>query len=491
MKNWKSLLSALITLCILLSFASCKTEESGSSTEGTSNASTTTSEDDDFDVEIPLETNESGTSVSRTSSNTSNTTSGSTNNNNNNGLKIDGESWDQVLAKMPQSLKGTTVEIYHWNPANEITGATKVISDFEKATGITVKWTVEQYGTYLSKLAARVGAGSSPDLVHTKTGLPAELVSLQPISASGYDFNDAAWDKWTMNAYTVNGKTYGMSLENTHIQSPDMLFYNKSVISKYDLPDPYTLWKQGKWNYDKFLEINRMFMKDAKADGAWSAGSDVGINSYLSWFGVQGALKFDGSKYSSSLKDSKFIKSTQDALDLLNNEKLMARWDPKSFEQGKLLFFSAYGILARRTNAYFSSMKSSGTLGVVPNPDIPGQPRYQGFIELESFGIAKGSKNPQAGPYFLRYYLDSSNYNVDSFFASAEALDVYKFCMQQKNKVMLTGLGLDSVYFGGTNEFWDKLDDATGAQVPNLLNQYASLIDEQVKRFNEQLNLLK
>ena len=151
-------------------------------------------------------------------------------------------------------------------------------------------------------------------------------------------------------------------------------------------------------------------------------------------------------------------------------------------------------VFARRQNAYFEGLKNAGSLMVVPFPTIEGQEKqYTLFSEVEAYGIPKGAKNAAAVPYFLRFFLDRSNYDETSFFCSNQALEVYEACMSQENRLWTT-LYDEQVNFYGSKEidaFTKELEEATGTQVPSVLDSTSAIIDQRIKRYNEQLSNMR
>lgn len=403
----------------------------------------------------------------------------------------EGTSWEQVIASMPDELRGTTITVYNWNPITEYPGGASAIKEFTELTGIEVVWQTESFETYLSKLGSMVASGKDvPDVARLRSPLVSNLLSMQPISATGFDFSDSAWDQWAMKEYTVNGNTYGVTLADTHLASPGMLCYNKSLIAKYDLEDPYTLWKNGEWTYDKFVQIMKDFKAETNADYVCSYND---YSELTSMFGVTGPIKFDGTQYTSVLSDSKFVSTTQKIVDLENTDYLLTRWAPDEFDQGKILFWAGSAVYARRQNSYFETLKSAGSMQVVPFPVVEGEEEYVMFREMEAYGIPKGAKNAAAVPYFLRFFLDRTNYDLTSFFCSNQALEVYDHCMNVQNKQWTTLYGKEYKFYDNStdvDEFTMGLRNATGAQVLSVLDSTASVIDQRVKRYNEQLEAL-
>ena len=409
---------------------------------------------------------------------------------NNHSGKTD-SAWEEVLAEIPEELKGTKITVCNWNAISEYPGGATAIKEFTDMTGIEVEWQVEDFNTYISKLASMVASGETPDVVRMRSPLVTNYLSMQPVDVTGFDFSDGAWDSYVMDSYSVDGKCYGVSLANTHISSPIMLFYNKSLITKYDLEDPYTLWKNGQWTYDKFIQIMKDFKAETNADYVCSF---FDYAEFSAMWGVEGPIHYDGKEYTSNLKDSTFISTTQTIADLINTDHLLARYKPEEFDQGKILFSTGSAIYARRQNAYFGNLKSAGSLQVVPMPTVEGEKEYVQFLEMEAYGIPKGAKNAAAVPYFLRFFLDRTNYDMDSFFASSQAEEVYDHCMQSKNKLWSTLYGKEYGFYDDDttqDSFAMALLGATGAQVQTAIDSNASVVEQRIQRYNEQLETVR
>ncbi len=402
-----------------------------------------------------------------------------------------GKPWEQVLSEMPSDLRGTTITVYNWNPITEYPGAAAVLKDFTQQTGIEVEWKAENFDTYLSKLTSLVASGQSPDVVRLRSPLVENLLNLQPVSAAEYDFTDGVWDPWIMEQYSVDGQCYGLNLSNTNLASPAMLLYNRSLIDKYDLDDPYVLWKRGQWTYDKFVEIMRDYVAESGKDFACSY---FDYSEITQMFGVPGPITFDGKEYVSLLGDSDFISATQKVADLKNTDHLLGVWKADEFEAGELLFWCGTAVYARRQNAYFQTLKEAGSLYAVPFPKVEGQEKeYELFSEVEAYGIPEGAGNPRAVPYFLRYFLDRNNYDMDAFFSSSQGLEVYDYCMGIENRLWTTLFDEQVNFYGSITEddFSKQLDEATGAQVSSVLDSTGPLIDQRVKHYNEQLAVMR
>lgn len=465
----KLVLSMLLVFVMLFTAAGC----GGSDDEGGSSV------DAEFftDAENALEAN-SGAAAN---------TDASANNSVPEANKVGGKDINTILESMPKNLKGTKVVMYNWNPISEYTGATDVVASFEKASGIKVQWQTVNYDIYFSKLASIVASGDSPDVVRTLTNRATNMQSFQPISVTGYDFTDKAWDQKVMKDYSVNGKVYATSLENTHIGSHYLMYYNKALIDKYNMDDPYKLWKGGKWTWKKFVEMAEEYREES---GATYGATANNWDTWATCYGISGPLKYDGKKYTNIVTTPNFISTCQKIGDLYHTSKLIGHFKVDEFDRGEILFYAGNAIYGRRKNAYFAALKGAGTLYAVPMPKIDGQSKYyQGTSEQESYAIAKGAKNPKAVPYFLRYFLDAANYDMNAFFANKQVLEAYNWARSQKNTVGSTLFRTGSA--GVSIDAFSDIVNLPGNQIKSFVDKNKALVDARADYMNEALNKLK
>ena len=292
-KTIRSIFAMLLVLCMVFTIVGC----------GEANTESTPNADDDFFKDTVVDNagqnNEdvaSDDAASDTTNNDKPSSQGSVSTVIPDANKVGGKPWKEVLASMPKKLRGTSITVYNWNPASEYTGAPAVMDQFTQQTGIKVKWvTISGVANYFTKLAAVIASGKDiPDVVRARGPLPEQMVSYQPLYTTNYDFSDEAWDKKILDLYTVDGISYAASLQNTHIGAIDVMFYNKSLIDKYDLEDPYKLWKKGKWNWEKYIDMCREYKTLSESDAA-SCGEGWWW-SYVSIFDIDSAIAFDGKK---------------------------------------------------------------------------------------------------------------------------------------------------------------------------------------------------
>ena len=396
--------------------------------------------------------------------------------------------WKDILASMPKELKGTTVHVMSYRDMQNMTGAVKVIDDFTKVTGIKVKWETSVYEFYYQNIQAKIAAKSAPDVIILDNPDVAAFSLIQPISVCGYDFSDPAWDTATMRSCTFKGKIYATNLKNSLHRQPRVFYYNKELLEKYDLEDPYKLWKSNQWTFSKFEQI----CKDYKAETGKPAWVPDDLDAYIRMLGV-GYISFDGTKYVSNLKDPRMETGFKKMNEMISAG--LAKdgfFDQEGFEKGNYPFFNTWIVGAGKTTTEYADLKSRGALGVVPYPAIDGQSKYYvDLASLQGYAVPKGSKNAKAVPYFLRYYLDASNYDENSFFYNKKVLEVFKWCMS-KPDIVNTGcyayiLGA-SGHKTSRGDLFKQISGATSEQIPTILSQIAPLFEADVEWANRQLS---
>lgn len=402
------------------------------------------------------------------------------------------KTWEEIKATIPADAAGKTIEVFSWNEVTDVTGATDVIAQFEKETGIKVEWVVNG-GTvedYMTKIVARTASQDSPDVIRLRGTNLGVMQVLQPLDSVGYDFTDEAWDTRIMDVYTFGGKAYATNMRNTLLQQPRCLIYNKNLIGKYDLEDPYSLWKQGSWNWDKFEEICEIFAEETD-------------DTYLAWTSYRWAdaadaygaamIKREGDSFVSNMSDPNLLKGWQLMTEMVQDGYTNnIRFDRNNFENGKILFFTESPIGVRRTHFYFQNLKASGSVAIVPLPTVEGGTNAAIWSEVEAYGIPEGAPAGSLAPYFLRYYLDGDNYDKNTFFADPTILDVYETLMEAEEifvnydtELITEDVGKAGIHVNAS------LVNAKPANVKTRLDETSNLIEAAVKNANGTIGKLE
>lgn len=427
--NLRRICCLLLALAMIFSVAAC-----GKATDG---GSALDFEDEGWDIDA------GNTDVDASTDEGSKTQTGNTSTVNSQGgsttkqpavKNADSLSLAELTAQIPSKLRGTTVHVFSWNPAKDVTGAEKVIADFEKKTGIKVKWEQGSYETYDESIVAKINSGAAPDVIRYNEPNPGRMSMCQDLkTATGFDFAGDIWDPSIRKEFTVKGKTYGVNMKNTFNKQPTVVIYLKSTIENNQLEDPYQLWKQGKWTFDKFIEMCKQFKSETGMAG-WMSSWLIDIM----WYEHLSFINFDNATgvYTNNSTSPQVVNALQRVCDW-RAEGVMSGGmrETSAFTSGNYLFYTTNILGLRRNDSqHYVEQKKNNDVYCVPFPAQTGKTYWQSNQESESFGIPKGAKNASAVYYFLRYYLDRENYDEKMFFSNSQILEVYDWCISQPNQ---------------------------------------------------------
>lgn len=395
--------------------------------------------------------------------------------------------------KMPSNLKGSTIKYFMWYDGTKETEG-PIIKSFELESDVKVDIEVGSSSNFTTELAAKVATGASPDVIRMVGPGIAYFKLLQPLANTGYDFSGSEWDQQTMKDYSVNGKAYATNLKKSIYFDSSVLWYNYQTLSDLGVDDPYTLWKQGKWTWDSLWSDCREFVKQGGNYGACFSP----VNAVSLAYGVD-FIDWDGTKYINSVADpdrnAKLVTAWTECIKK-KQEKLITpdTWLIADFDAGRSAFFGTSISSGFAKRSYFEQFKSNGELRCVPYPASYTGDNMIVLSEYSAWGVPKGAKNKEAVPYFLKYMLDESNYDLDDAFSDASIADVFK-TLRDSDKPRYKRV-LDSTLLeadSGLNRFqmFDKLYSGEIGQISSTLQSFRGGIQNSVDKANAQLKSLE
>ncbi len=392
--------------------------------------------------------------------------------------------WAEIKAQIPSGASSKTLRVYDWNPQSEVKGMEAMHANFTKETGIKVNYEIVNYDSYFTKITSEVAAKNAPDAVRLQNVTRTNLINLQPMQDLGYDFTDAAWDKNIMNAYTFNGNLYGVNMVGSPFYCPVMIFYNKNLINTYDLDDPYELWKDGKWTWDKLWEMCEEFVENAPDDSFLGYGAMAQMEYQFAYNKPTITYNKKTNTFSHNLKDENYIKSWQIYANNFDKGLISrALSNVDDFNAGKLLFTAWDAIASRNGSAAFRAIRSQGAVACVPLPALKkGTKDYQLIAEPQAFGIPKTAKNAALVPYYLRYYFDADNYDMKNFYNVDHAAEVHKYIQTKNPAINYNGAVINKELSGmHASQFLDALKTGGSANVMGTLDSYVPTLEAAMK----------
>lgn len=99
------------------------------------------------------------------------------------------------------------------------------------------------------------------------------------------NFEKPYWDNNAADQLTIANKLYMAvgDFMTTHIDETITMYFNKELITRHSLEDPYTLVNNYEWTYDKMSEMGTTVCADTNGDGKYDDNDSYGL---ISWSGV-------------------------------------------------------------------------------------------------------------------------------------------------------------------------------------------------------------
>lgn len=291
-------------------------------------------------------------------------------------------------------VKGRTVywlSDYDLNP-KEGRGRSAALAMFETLYGARVEWIPCDHGSIYTILESRMQSGDPVDMVDfdvyampdgVQRGLFAPLDDY-------IDFKDEIWKDCLdeIDLFSWQGSHYVVPYD---VSDPLLLTYSRKVCEENELPDPYTLYKEGKWDWDAFMGMMQDFLakNESRTRRYGIAGS----------FG-QGLLQSTGLTVIRS--DGKHLTNHIDAPELEAAGNLMADIRKQNLYDGTL-----YRCFPTKGNVLFFGMgewslaasnaeNPDADLMAVPFPKMPDSDAHYLSGSFEARMLAKNSDKPEA-----------------------------------------------------------------------------------------------
>lgn len=464
-----------VVLCLLLALTMVFTACGGNPTETPSDESQVAGNEENPGTEPGTE---------------SGTTSGTTSGGQATGAKFETD----YLAAAKKQFGGSTIHVIMWR---QYTATEKSLVDsFQSKTGIKIRTTVTTEAEYATKLAALISGKDSPDVVcFNGNNFPGFVVkSLQSLKNTTFKLEDPIWYKQYMDNYAVNGKYFAVAINGSWAVEDCnyVTYYNPNALT--GLSDPYTLYKQGKWNW---TEAKKIATAVSKKGSDYMGMSLQGAQIYMMSAGAE-IISYDGKKFTNNLDNAaktKTITAAWNEVSTLYADKLVKKWDPQGISNGKTGLFSAIAFGLYKDGGWFDNTSTKGGVGALKAVPVPGPAGGTAYtpVRPKVWGVAKGAKNAGAAAYFLRYFLDPTNCDMDKSFYNKQFKEVYNIITSKNAKkcVLVTSGVMDYTSAGAFEDFCTELQDATPAQQTTILNKHKAKITSSIKRANSQLKNAK
>ena len=393
-------------------------------------------------------------------------------------------------ANIPESSKGVTVRYATWIDHTQTEGAVP-LANFFNDTGIHIElYTVKQSG-YVNTLMTKIAAGDIPDVFISNEGDQAFPLTMQiaaPINkVSTVDLEDPRWDKTICATGTIEGNVYLVNTLGTPWTGSNLVFFNKTLFEENGFKSPEDYYDEGTWTWDNMLKCAKEIKSlgsDYKGIAIGSTGREMDI-----LCGAVGTsfIKYDYKThtFSSGVNDQNLLRGMQWYADAKEQGILDGSFS--YFTKGKcgIAIRGPYGL---KNTGYFKDM----------NPEDVGFTYLPAFEEGEKglvsaiygmHGIIENCPNPDAAGYWIRYWLDYNNYDLNNTFLTIEAGDFY---------YELINTVADEKYFTfddpcayligeqyGRDAFWKPALNASSAGMKTAIDSVSNKVDQAVNAAND------
>lgn len=384
--------------------------------------------------------------------------------------------WDPY-ASIPDSVKGSTVRFATWIDHTATEGAVPLANFFDD-TGLKVElFTVAQNG-YVDKLMTSIASGDIPDVFVSNEGnqnFPLTMQIAAPIDlVSHVDLKDPLFDQTMLETGKIGSHYYLLNTIGTPWSGGNLCYFNKALFEENGFKTPAEYYEEGNWTWETMKKV----MKDVKSLGSDYIGGYVDPEIIGDSAGASFCMyDYKTNKFTSGCEKDALVEAYQYYAEL--KEEGLTGGGTAAFCQGKcgIVLIGVYGL---KNTGYYKDM----------NPEDVGftylPARKKGEIGLGSsiyrmYGIVEGAPNADAGGYFIRYWLDPDNYDLNNTFLTPEA-GIFYYSLINKTA--------DQKYFNyddatctligeaNSNVFKAGAAGASSAQVPTKIAEVANVVED-------------
>lgn len=390
----KRILAMLLAVCMVFTFAACgENEEKTTDYEINYGDEAMDEVEDDSDTQTIVSSNVTNSSTGGNVLQHNDTSSTKPQ------FGIVEEKKKSFLESVPKNLAGKEVSILvWWNPFDY---EKKKMEKFTKETGIKVKWIYVSSEEYMQRLSSLKASGQSPDIACITTeNYPTAIMQdyFQPLSNGKLSLDPKVFDIESMDKLKWNGKRYGSIIKGTTYITMGLLVYNADIFNKYGVTDPYTLWKQGKWDWKTFVSTSTEIQKKS---GVTAVSSEYSAYRLSQTCGEDAVMIKNG-----KLTNNTGSKNYRNALKWINNLNLNGQYKILDNSLNRSGFMSGKSVMHIEENWALQKGErykdTSFTLGYAPLPTSNGKSVIPSDVQLWGFPV--GAKNTDAAGYVLEYW---------------------------------------------------------------------------------------
>jgi ABC-type glycerol-3-phosphate transport system substrate-binding protein len=382
-------------------------------------------------------------------------------------------------AQAAAAPKQTSLQVWwedSWTTKDVWENILKKFSD--KHPGVTLVSVPVPFDDIQTKVLTSLAGGLQLDILYSHPVLNATLASKGAlteldsyIKGSSLNLND--FFEMGLLQHRWKGKLYSIPMDH----ECNLYYYNTDSIKKAGLEDPAGLYKQGKWNLDKFIEHMGALSKGTGADRVF--GSQEIPQSLRIWdvwiWGRNGDVFAED--YTATRINEEVALPAWDFF----ADHIRKGWSPtademKAFPDGANGLFNSAKLSFRNSiRAYVWTVKEGLPVSMVPHPVMPNGKEYA-RIGTDAMGIYSKTADRDVAWQALEYIVPNGN---DGLIAAQAA-------SPNRKSVYKTDTWLKSMLKWEIPEFYEKIAfNARGLLLPPGFSE----IDKRAKTGYQKISL--
>jgi multiple sugar transport system substrate-binding protein len=369
-------------------------------------------------------------------------------------------------------FNGETVTIVSWldlqSQFQEGGRAPGRVEEAEKLFNCNIEFVLFPHGGYPDTYMARFLAGDSVNdiwLMHTYyfwyIVAQGAFFPLDTVLPAEYYENMPAMGREVIEGGRYQGHTYGAGVYYQVGELQWFTAYNKTLLEREQLPDPYELYLKGEWTWDALTEIARAATRDTDGDGVvdqWGMARIVDFQ-YPEFMMTNNA-------HSVEIAEDGTVKFALDSPNSLEGFRQYYQWQTVDKVIGGFRNEFAAGKVAFIHQPLYSILGAIGTIkdefGIVPLPKGPAQDEYIYPTGGTQFLVPLNAKNPAGLVAVLDYLWPHDEYEE-------QAIDyLMKFAQTEEAfEVLLEGFENPAASTWELNRFMLSQEQAAFAAIVN------------------------
>ncbi len=396
-------------------------------------------------------------------------------------------------ATISDSIKGQTVRFATWIDHTQTEGA-KPLANFYNDTGLNVQLFNVAQGDYVQKIITSIASKDIPDVFKSNEGkdnFPLTLQIAAPIDkVSTVNLDEPIWHKSMLETGTIDGHVYLVNTVGSPWSGSNLVYYNKTLFEDNGFKTPEEYYAEGNWTWATMLKAMKEAASLSTADNKIFGGV-IDIDILADSAGVSFCMyDYKTATFSSGVNKKELLQAYT-WYNQAREEGLLGngRGDFANGNAG-ICITGVYGL---KKTGYFKDMNPED-IGFTYLPALEDGSKGKVSAIYRMYGIVAGAPNADAAGYFLRYWLDPKNYDLEETFVTNKAGNFY---------FELTNTEADDKYFNfddvcatfigqkDASVFNGEASRVAPGGVKTKLDAVSNQVDKAVEAANKKIQELK